>query len=136
MKENLCYPVVLVILFLLSCISPDKKSERLARKYCSSCHAFPEPTLLDKKTWEKGVLPQMAFRMGLDYSQLQSIDKGEHEEVIKTIPSQQMVSEEDWNSIRKYYLDNSQDSVAIQPEKKTIHDNSIQRFNHHFTHCK
>lgn len=126
MEINLCYPVILVILFLLSCISPDKKSERLARKYCASCHAFPEPYLLDKKTWEKGVLPQMAFRMGLDYSQLQSIDKGEHEEVIKTIPSQQMVSEEDWNTIRKYYLDNSPDSLTIQPEKKLF---TITQFN-------
>ena len=60
--------VVLVIVFvnLFSCTTPEQNDERVARKYCSSCHVFPEPGLLDKGTWAESVLPQMAFRMGVD----------------------------------------------------------------------
>lgn len=36
---------------------------RLAQQYCKSCHQFPEPDLIDKKTWEFGVLPAMAKQL-------------------------------------------------------------------------
>ena len=39
--------------------------ERLARTYCAACHVFPEPSLLDKRSWQQGVLPQMAPRLGV-----------------------------------------------------------------------
>lgn len=39
------------------------EGEKLARTYCTACHAFPEPALLDKKTWTTGVLPKMAELM-------------------------------------------------------------------------
>ncbi|MGD1895304.1 MAG: hypothetical protein ACFB15_32525, partial [Cyclobacteriaceae bacterium] len=41
------------------------ESEQLAQTHCGSCHAFPKPDLLDKATWQKSVLPQMALRMGI-----------------------------------------------------------------------
>ena len=37
----------------------------MARQYCITCHLFPEPNLLDKKTWASQVMPRMAIRMGL-----------------------------------------------------------------------
>jgi len=39
------------------------EGETLARTHCVTCHAFPEPSLLDKKTWDEGVLPKMAELM-------------------------------------------------------------------------
>src|SRR3954462_3588527 len=39
--------------------------ETLARIYCASCHLFPEPDLLDKKTWNEQALPRMSIRLGL-----------------------------------------------------------------------
>lgn len=38
--------------------------EELAKTWCSSCHLFPEPQLLDKKTWIDKVLPDMGARLG------------------------------------------------------------------------
>lgn len=38
----------------------------LAKQYCSNCHMLPDPSLIDKVTWEKGVLPAMAEKMGLE----------------------------------------------------------------------
>lgn len=118
MKGNPYYPVILVISFLWSCIGQENKPERLARKHCASCHVFPDPSLLDKKTWENGVLPQMAFRMGLDYSELQKIQERDHKEVLKTLPSRGLVTDEEWNTIRKYYLDNAPDSLIAEKEEK------------------
>jgi hypothetical protein len=101
---------------LLSCESPQQKSERLAKKYCSSCHVFPEPTLLDKKSWEKGVLPQMAFRMGIEFSLLQSFSENDMKEVLKTLPQKPMVTDEEWKSIQAYYLQNAPDSLQQNPD--------------------
>src|SRR5689334_5361569 len=53
------------IFFISSACTNKKKSElsegkKLAEKLCSSCHAFPDPSLLDKNTWISSVLPKMA----------------------------------------------------------------------------
>jgi len=42
-----------------------KRAEALARQHCATCHLFPEPALLDKKTWSSQVMPRMAIRLGL-----------------------------------------------------------------------
>lgn len=42
-----------------------KKGEALSKKHCQSCHLLPDPSLLDAKSWEKGVLPQMGPRLGI-----------------------------------------------------------------------
>src|ERR1700712_5207308 len=46
-------------------LSSIKAGEVLAETYCQSCHLLPEPSLLDSKSWEKGVLPQMGPRLGI-----------------------------------------------------------------------
>jgi hypothetical protein len=59
-------------MLLLACnadtsrINRVKRGSLLARQYCSSCHAFPEPRLLDRITWEKDVLPAMGERLGIN----------------------------------------------------------------------
>lgn len=52
------------ILLYNSCETPEQKEERIARMYCGYCHAFPDPSLLDRATWDKSVLPLMEFHMG------------------------------------------------------------------------
>src|SRR5687767_321266 len=37
--------------------STPANGRELARKYCASCHLFPEPNHLDKTTWKNGALP-------------------------------------------------------------------------------
>ena len=38
----------------------------LAHTYCISCHQFPDPSLVDKDTWIRGVLPAMAQQLKLE----------------------------------------------------------------------
>lgn len=54
----------------------------------------------------------MAFRMGLDISQLQGMDEKEVREIMKTIPLRPLVSNEEWKAIQEYYLLNAPDSLA------------------------
>ena len=101
------------LIILVSCETQQKKEERLAKLYCASCHSFPDPSLLDKETWKKGVLPQMAFRMGHDYTLINSISKADQEEALKAIPNDPMLSDEEWEAIRNYYLTNAPDSLVV-----------------------
>ena len=41
------------------------KGEALAKKHCQSCHMFPDPSTLDVRSWEEGVLPQMGPHLGI-----------------------------------------------------------------------
>ena len=36
-----------------------------AQKYCVSCHEFPDPALIDRKSWVSGVLPAMGKNLGI-----------------------------------------------------------------------
>lgn len=43
-----------------------KRGKELAHRYCATCHLFPEPSLLDRSTWEKGTMPFLRGRLGID----------------------------------------------------------------------
>jgi hypothetical protein len=112
MKISSCLAVVL-ILSVLSCNDQNSKGERLAKQYCASCHAFPDPSLLDKKTWAEKVMPEMAFRMGLDNSALSTINFEDQSAILRSLPTHPMMSEEDWETIKHYYNSKAPDSLSI-----------------------
>ena len=70
---HLSWGILIVILFA-SCNNSGglfadknlKEGAALSRKYCASCHQFPEPSLLDKNTWAQYVLPKMAPYVGFE----------------------------------------------------------------------
>jgi hypothetical protein len=98
---------------LVGCQNEAQREERLARTYCSSCHQFPEPGLLDKKTWTKKVLPEMAFRMGVDFSQLLTLSPGDYPFVAQTLPGSALVNEEEWASIVRYFEREAPDTILV-----------------------
>lgn len=109
--------------------SSIEKGEALAAKYCQSCHALPDPSLLDAKTWEKGVLPQMGPRLGVfDFN---------HRHYPSNIldgtlplgfyPSKPVLTEDEWKSIMDYYTSISPDVLPKQKRNQTI-DNSLSLF--------
>lgn len=114
------------ILYFAGCETQPDKEERLAKQYCGSCHTFPDPVLLDKKTWTDKVLPQMAFRMGFSNMQmLMQMSDADREIAVQTLPPQPMLSEEEFELIRKYYQRLAPDSLAQPPPPAT---NSITQF--------
>lgn len=106
--------LVVVVVTLYSCLSQEEKDEKIARTYCGNCHVFPDPTLLSKNLWIKGVLPQMAFRMGRDYARLSGIPEPERTVVMKVLPQRRMVTDEEWKAIERYYEKNSPDSLDVR----------------------
>ena len=116
---RISYGAIAVIFFiLLSCESQQKKDERIAKQYCTNCHTFPEPHLLDKKSWEKTVLPEMAFRMGLDVSKLSTIPLDDQDAVVSALFTSK-ISQQQWEAIKRYYAENSPDTIyASNPEIK------------------
>lgn len=86
------------------------EGEELAHTYCAACHAFPEPQLLDKKTWEHGVLPQMAPRVGVPSKSL----SGEMSRNPNMAVLAKTVSAEDWEKIVGYYREHAPDSLPYQ----------------------
>jgi hypothetical protein len=86
------------------------RGERLARTYCSACHAFPEPALLAKRTWQTGVLPQMAPRLGVSSKSLYAEVARNPNMTVLT----RTVSEADWEKIVAYYVVRAPDSLLRQ----------------------
>lgn len=107
--------LMVLVLFLFSCTYSGNKGERLAKTYCSSCHVFPSPGLLDRETWDKGVLPEMALRMGVDFSTLpQNVDQDELREIVMSLPPNAMVTPDEWQAIREFYLSEAPDSLNVE----------------------
>jgi hypothetical protein len=95
---------------LAGCNRPQQSDgEKLARANCAVCHAFPEPQLLDKKSWEAGVLPQMGKRLGVGMTLAAEMSRSPYMAVLP-----QPVSEQDWQKIVGYYREHAPDSLPYQ----------------------
>lgn len=101
-----------------------EKGEQLASIYCKSCHALPDPSLLDSKTWEKGVLPQMGPRLGIFGFNFQQYPSYRNDPYVGAgfYPSKPVISEEDWQHIVDYYTASSPDSLPKQERDERIQD--------------
>ncbi|HMJ69248.1 MAG TPA: FG-GAP-like repeat-containing protein [Cyclobacteriaceae bacterium] len=104
--------VAFIIILTVSCSSNEQKEELLAKQYCAACHAFPEPSRLDKKAWSN-VMPQMALRMGVDMSQLSMISEEDYPYVIQTLPRNPMLTVEEFDAIKNYYQREAPDSLSL-----------------------
>ncbi len=80
------------------------EGEKLARAYCISCHVFPEPALLDKKTWTTGVLPKMAELMYVEhYYDPNNASRTLGDMPASRVQPDQLFPSEKWEKIVKYY---------------------------------
>ncbi|MCB0689170.1 MAG: VCBS repeat-containing protein [Saprospiraceae bacterium] len=107
--------LITISLAFWHCQSPSgpedsaRENKLIALQYCQSCHTFPSPDLLDKATWSKGVLPNMAARLGLiidHYNPYENMDAAQQELVreMNVYPESPLISEDKWQAINDYYL--------------------------------
>lgn len=94
--------------------------KKLAIQYCGSCHQLPDPSLLDSKSWENGVLPEMGPRLGIFYYGFKEYPSNKKDMNVDRnfYPLQQVISFPDWQHIIDYYTATSPDSLL--PAKKTL----------------
>lgn len=93
--------------------------KQLAIKYCSNCHLFPEPNLLDKKTWTSGVLPNMGMRLGFMEADKSPYVGMASEEVtiLKNLgiyPDSPLISKQEWAAIVQYYEKEAPSVLTLQ----------------------
>ena len=107
--------VILLFSMFSACEKTEVRERRLAEQYCSSCHLFPEPGLLDKKTWMNSVLPRMGVQLGLNTFDYQSdVPVKDIMTFLSTIPAQPVIKEDEWESIKSYYEKNAPESMTWQ----------------------
>ena len=85
-----------------------QEGRKLAMDYCRRCHLFPEPALLDKKTWTTSVLPNMGLRLGIrvngqdPYADLIPDEERAMRE-LNVYPEVKLISDAEWKKIVAYY---------------------------------
>jgi hypothetical protein len=98
---------------------------QLAQAYCQGCHLFPEPDLLDKQSWERGVLPNMGLRLGLgDFWDSPYAGMGP-EEIAEALQAgvfadTPLVAEKDWEKIVAYYLKEAPEKPLPPPARPAL----------------
>lgn len=129
--------VTLVVTLITGCgKSPEKETytppktqnlsgKELTNNYCGSCHQIPEPSLLEKSVWEKSVLPNMAYRLGMnkDYFNIFSNLDAEEMQLVLNLgiyPEHPQLSQEDWKKITDYYLTNAPSEPLPQISKQKL----------------
>jgi hypothetical protein len=78
--------------------------ETLARQICGSCHLFPEPQVLDRKTWQEQVLPRMETMLGVSPPDYGTSPEGELLRQLHIYPDNSPLGKADWEKIVSYYL--------------------------------
>lgn len=99
---------VLIPLTMLAACGPSAEEQRgreLAERHCTGCHLLPEPALLDKKTWQEGVLPIMGVYLGLFPEEPTPSSQSFYHDYLDSgvFPDQPLVSEADWQLLKAYY---------------------------------
>lgn len=85
-------------------LGPSPSGDALAHIYCASCHLFPEPDLLDKKTWSEQTLPRMSIRLGLAPEEIERHAEANLLKATGVFPALPMMADRDWKAIVNYYL--------------------------------
>jgi hypothetical protein len=83
---------------------------------------LPDPSLLDTKSWEKGVLPNMGPRLGIFYYGFETYPsyKSDRDLDSNFYPSHPVLNSNDWQNIIDYYVATSPDSLPKQDRKQSI----------------
>ena len=126
----------IVVLNLAQSPQAEDPGEELARQYCSSCHQFPDPGILTKRSWNF-LLTDMGFRLGIiDYQSISDIPPvaqmhmTTRENILHqaaAIPDKPMLSQEEWNAIRNYYQKSAPQRPERQPKKPNL-SKTLQQF--------
>lgn len=107
-------------------VATQLSGQQLAKTYCGSCHLTPDPSLLDKTTWEKGVLPRMALRMGQSDQQMTELMQHSDPDELKRLiaanifPEQPTLHPTDWQKIVAYYTSRAPDKLPAQATHRAL----------------
>ena len=102
---------------------------QLARIHCQTCHLFPEPHLLEKKTWINGALPRMAPFLGAANINFENRPDGKILKEANIFPPAPLLSESDWRAINHFYHLHGEEPERPRTQRKI--DQSLTLFDPH-----
>ena len=94
--------------------------ERAARRSCTLCHLFVEPTMLTRDNLETQILPRMKVRLGVAKPDFASSPEGEIIRARRIYTEHPLVPVEDWPLIEEFYLKNAPEKPLPQGPKPEI----------------
>ncbi len=115
------FVAIFIAAFFLFCKNDlnSKSDEELAKTYCSSCHLYPQPDILDQKTWKKYMLPRMGAMMG-HYTQGLERDSLLGSGVDRRLllqaniyPEHPIIRKEEWQRIQNFYLSHAPQKLNV-----------------------
>ena len=125
--------ISLFSVFLFSCNSQNDSDQRfsekslekgkaLAASYCQSCHFLPDPSLLDKSTWQTLIPPLMGPRIGIFEFNGEIYPSKRHDKNLPEnfYPSRSVMTARQWQDIIDYYVTMSPDSMPSQKRSDSI----------------
>jgi hypothetical protein len=121
---------------IISCTSEEdkalKEGEQLAHGYCASCHAFPEPSLMDKTTWTENVLPLMGQFMNVDiyYQPYNNSGPSGDVNLTRVAPAQQFPYAK-WKNIVAWYNKNAPEKPLPRKEELGAIATTLKHFTAH-----
>jgi hypothetical protein len=109
--------------------SSMQKGKELAAVYCQSCHILPDPSLLNKVSWERGVMPAMGPRLGIFHFERSSYPSDAFDPAVGKgfYPSRPLLTDWEWRDVINYYSGMAPDSMPSQPEHDPI-DTELKQF--------
>lgn len=102
-----------------------KTGQELSVIHCGRCHLYPEPNLLDKKTWLEECLPNMGCRLGINtegYDPVKGMSPMDQFLIsdAKIYPKNPVLVQEDWQKILDFYKNNAPDKLPAPPKQLPV----------------
>ncbi len=104
---------------------PDGR--QLSVQHCGGCHAYPEPSWLDRAIWQDYVLPRMGHRLGIYANEneraslIEAGAGGQRVERANVYPTQPQLTEAEWTALQTYYLDHAPKKLdSVPPPALTV----------------
>lgn len=127
-----CFAVLVFTGLAFTSAPVSHTGEELAKTYCATCHLFPSPSLLDKKTWKESVLPNMGWRLGIrkpgdnPYAKLEK-EEAQLVKALHVFPEDALLPPADWQKIVAYYVQNAPDTPLPQ-KNPPVFDTLLKNF--------
>ncbi|MCS1409326.1 MAG: hypothetical protein M2R45_02506 [Verrucomicrobia subdivision 3 bacterium] len=96
------------------------EGKELAEYYCALCHQYPEPSLLDRKTWLGQTLPRMKIRVGLAPDYLDAHREADAIKATGVIPTDPVMTEAEFKAIVRYYVATAPETAVPQAPRPPI----------------
>lgn len=98
-----------------------RDGEAIARLHCTGCHQFPEPELLDKRTWQTQTLPAMGPHLGIYEFDGEEYPKDVTPGLPENFyPETSVIDSQEWKKILDYYETEAPERLEVTTQEQEI----------------